>query len=47
MTVTGALIGDGLRPGAEFAPPGTRIRRIHRLDLTDSAAPTQPTVRTA
>ncbi|MFF5235231.1 hypothetical protein [Dactylosporangium sp. NPDC000521] len=44
--MTGTLIGDGLRPGAEFAPPGTRIRRVYRLDLTGSAAPTQPAVWT-
>ncbi|MER7003239.1 hypothetical protein ABT297_09355 [Dactylosporangium sp. NPDC000555] len=46
MTITGTLIGDGLRPDAQFAPPGTRIRRVYRLDLGGTAAPTQPAVWT-
>ena len=46
MTITGTLIGDGLRAGVDFAPPGTRIRRIYRLDQGDSAAATQPRVWT-
>ncbi|MET7401312.1 hypothetical protein ABZS66_48310 [Dactylosporangium sp. NPDC005572] len=46
MNVTGTLVGDSLRPGAQFAPPGTRIRRVYRLDLGGTAAPTQPGVWT-
>ncbi|MET0417407.1 MAG: hypothetical protein ABW022_15455 [Actinoplanes sp.] len=46
MTITGTLIGDGLRVDAEFAPPGTRIRRIYRLDQGDAAANGQPRVWT-
>ena len=32
MTIRGTFVGDSLRPGAEFAPPGTRISRVYRLD---------------
>ncbi|MEV8517088.1 hypothetical protein [Dactylosporangium sp. NPDC051484] len=46
MAITGTLIGDSLRPGAEFAPPSARISRIYRLDLNDTAATTQPQVWT-
>jgi hypothetical protein len=46
MAATGTLIGDSLRPGAEFAPPGTRIRRVYRLDLKGTAAATQPPIWT-
>ncbi|MEV4343841.1 hypothetical protein AB0J83_05125 [Actinoplanes sp. NPDC049596] len=42
MTVTGRLIGDSLRPGAEFAPPGARIVRVFRQDLQGTQAPGQP-----
>jgi hypothetical protein len=46
MTITGTLIGDGLRADAEFAPPGTRIRRVYRLDQGDTAGEGQPRVWT-
>ncbi|MBM2614347.1 hypothetical protein JIG36_02095 [Actinoplanes sp. LDG1-06] len=42
MTVTGRMIADGLRPGAEFAPPATRIVKMVRVDVGDSAGPGQP-----
>jgi hypothetical protein len=42
MTVTGRVIADSLRPGAEFAPPGTRIVKMFRVDQGDSAGPGQP-----
>jgi hypothetical protein len=46
MTITGTLIGDGLRVDAEFAPPGARIRRIYRLDQAAAAGKGQPRVWT-
>jgi hypothetical protein len=46
MTITGTLIGDGLRVGAEFAPRGTRIRRVYRLDQADAAGDGQPRIWT-
>jgi hypothetical protein len=46
MVATGTLIGDGLRPGVDFTAPGTRLRRIYRLDLGSTAAPAQPPVWT-
>ncbi|GIE29556.1 hypothetical protein Ait01nite_026010 [Actinoplanes italicus] len=46
MTATGTLIGDSLRPGAEFAPRGARIRRVYRLDLEGTGTATQPPVWT-
>ncbi|MCY1143145.1 hypothetical protein OWR29_34550 [Actinoplanes sp. Pm04-4] len=42
MTVHGRMIADGLRPGAEFAPPGTRIVKVFRVDQGNSAGPGQP-----
>ncbi|GAA0511638.1 hypothetical protein Ade02nite_44760 [Paractinoplanes deccanensis] len=42
MPVTGRLIGDSLRPGAEFAPPGTRIVRVFRQDQENTQAAAQP-----
>ncbi|SNY60334.1 hypothetical protein [Paractinoplanes atraurantiacus] len=42
MPVTGRLIGDSLRPGAEFAPPGVRIVRVFRQDLEGTQTATQP-----
>ncbi|MFC1437574.1 hypothetical protein ABUW04_04825 [Streptacidiphilus sp. N1-10] len=39
---TGCVIGESLRPGAVFEPPGLRIRRITRLDLSDTVGPHQP-----
>jgi hypothetical protein len=46
MAITGTLIGDGLRPGAEFAPPATRITRVYRLDQGTAAGPAQPRIWT-
>ncbi|MFF3335617.1 hypothetical protein ACFYWX_39820 [Streptomyces sp. NPDC002888] len=40
--ITGYVIGESLRPGAEFAPPGLRLRRVARLDLAGSATEAQP-----
>ncbi|MBL7259623.1 hypothetical protein [Paractinoplanes lichenicola] len=42
MAVTGRMIAEGLRPGAEFAPPHTRIVKVLRVDVGDSAGPGQP-----
>jgi hypothetical protein len=42
MSVTGRLIGDSLRPGAEFAPPGARIVRVFRQDLAGTQVAGQP-----
>ncbi|MFF5078964.1 hypothetical protein ACFY36_18070 [Actinoplanes sp. NPDC000266] len=42
MPVTGRLIGDSLRPGAEFAPPGARIVRVFRQDLGGTQTASQP-----
>ncbi|MGK5682991.1 hypothetical protein [Actinoplanes sp. URMC 104] len=46
MAVHGRMIADGLRVGAEFAPPGTRIVKVFRVDQGDSAGPGQPRVWT-
>ncbi|XVV10580.1 hypothetical protein ACQP2X_37915 [Actinoplanes sp. CA-131856] len=42
MPVTGRLIGDSLRPGAEFAPSGARIVRVFRQDLGGTQTAAQP-----
>lgn len=42
MTVQGRMIADGLRPGAEFAPPATRIMKVFRVDQGDTVGPGQP-----
>ena len=40
--ITGYVIGESLRPGAVFQPPGLRLRNVTRLDVSASASPTQP-----
>lgn len=40
--ITGYVLGESLRPGAEFAPRGLRIRAVKRLDVSTSAAEGQP-----
>ncbi|WP_329342124.1 hypothetical protein OG866_38905 [Streptomyces sp. NBC_00663] len=40
--INGYVLGESLRPGAEFAPPGLRVRAVRRLDVSDSAAAGQP-----
>jgi hypothetical protein len=40
--ITGYVLGESLRPGAEFAPRGLRIRAVRRLDVSASAADGQP-----
>ncbi|MFF4905395.1 hypothetical protein ACFY2T_11035 [Streptomyces sp. NPDC001260] len=40
--INGYVIGESLRPGAEFAPRGLRLRKVGRLDVSESAAAGQP-----
>ncbi|MEV0902298.1 hypothetical protein [Actinoplanes sp. NPDC049802] len=40
MPATGTLIGESLR--TEWAPTGTRIRRVHRVDQGDTVGLGQP-----
>ncbi|MEU1193507.1 hypothetical protein [Streptomyces sp. NPDC005859] len=40
--ITGYVIGESLRAGAEFAPPGLRLRGVRRLDVSASAETGQP-----
>lgn len=40
--INGYVIGESLRPGAEFAPAGLRVRSVRRLDVSDSARDGQP-----
>ncbi|MGW2517851.1 hypothetical protein ACWC09_12675 [Streptomyces sp. NPDC001617] len=44
--ISGYVIGESLRPGAEFLSPGLRLRRVARLDLAGSASEDQPRVWT-
>jgi hypothetical protein len=44
--ISGYVIGESLRPGAEFLSPGLRLRRVARLDLAGSASEDQPQVWT-
>ncbi|MBC9730935.1 hypothetical protein [Streptomyces sp. TRM68367] len=42
--ISGYVIGESLRPGAEFAPRGVRLwlRKIGRYDLSETTADGQP-----
>jgi len=40
--INGYVLGESLRPGAEFAPPGLRVRAVRRLDVSESAREGQP-----
>ncbi|WP_128437002.1 hypothetical protein [Streptomyces cyaneus] len=40
--ITGYLIGESLRPGADFQPRGLRLRKVSRVDVSASAAEGQP-----
>ncbi|WBO62480.1 hypothetical protein [Streptomyces camelliae] len=41
--ITGYVIGEALRPGSEFVPPaGLRLRKVGRIDMSESAADGQP-----
>ncbi|PWI13958.1 hypothetical protein DI272_07165 [Streptomyces sp. Act143] len=40
--INGYVLGESLRPGAEFAPPGLRVRAVRRMDVSESAAAGQP-----
>ncbi|MFJ3772046.1 hypothetical protein ACIPX0_10135 [Streptomyces sp. NPDC090075] len=40
--INGYVIGESLRPGAEFAPAGVRLRAVRRLDVSASATDAQP-----
>ncbi|MDT7840399.1 hypothetical protein [Streptomyces justiciae] len=40
--INGYVLGESLRPGAEFAPPGLRVRAVKRLDVSASVAGGQP-----
>jgi hypothetical protein len=44
--ITGYVLGESLRPGAEFAPRGLRVRAVKRLDVSASAAEGQPALWT-
>lgn len=44
--ISGYLIGESLRPGAAFEPPGLRLRKVSRVDLSASSADGQPQVWT-
>jgi hypothetical protein len=44
--ITGCLVGESLRAGAEFEPRSLRIRKITRLDVSSGAAPGQPAIWT-
>ncbi|GCB42999.1 hypothetical protein [Streptomyces sp. NL15-2K] len=40
--ITGYVIGESLRVGAEFQPRGLRLRKVGRVDVSASAADGQP-----
>ncbi|MFE2415617.1 hypothetical protein [Streptomyces hokutonensis] len=40
--ITGYVLGESLRPGAVFAPHGLRIRKVERVDNSESATAGQP-----
>jgi hypothetical protein len=40
--ITGYIIGESMRAGAVFEPPGLRIRKVSRLDVSSSATGGQP-----
>lgn len=40
--ITGYVLGESLRPGAEFGPRGVRLRRVARIDVGASATDAQP-----
>jgi hypothetical protein len=40
--IRGYVIGESLRPGAEFQPPGLRLLKVGRVDVSASASSTQP-----
>ncbi|GIM94335.1 hypothetical protein [Paractinoplanes toevensis] len=44
--LTGCILAESLRVGAELHFPALRITRIARADVSASASPTQPTVFT-
>lgn len=44
--ITGYLIGESLRPGAEFRPRGLRLRKVSRVDVSESATAGQPALWT-
>ena len=44
--INGYVIGESLRPGAEFAPAGVRLRTVRRLDVSASATDAQPNLWT-
>jgi ketosteroid isomerase-like protein len=41
--ITGYVIGESLRPGADFGPPGLRLRKVGRVDVSGSVTRAQPT----
>lgn len=43
--ISGYVIGESLRPGAVFAPPGLRLRKVGRMEIAGSD-PAQPPVWT-
>ncbi|MEU4236318.1 hypothetical protein [Actinoplanes sp. NPDC026619] len=44
--LTGCILAESLRVGAELRFPDMRITRIHRADVSASASPTQPKIFT-
>ncbi|MEU5095319.1 hypothetical protein [Streptomyces sp. NPDC020996] len=40
--ISGYLIGESLRPGAAFEHPGLRLRKVGRLDVSQSTTAAQP-----
>lgn len=44
--ITGYLIGESLRPGAEFRPRGLRLRKVSRVDVSETATAGQPALWT-
>jgi hypothetical protein len=44
--VTGCVIGESMRAGAVFEPPGLRVRRVTRLDVSAGVGPGQSPVWT-
>jgi hypothetical protein len=43
----GRLLAESLRTGVEMTLPGLTLVRISRQDVSDSATPSQPSVRTS
>jgi hypothetical protein len=44
--ISGYVIGESLRPGADFAPYDLRLRKVGRYDVSDSATAGQPALWT-